>query len=81
MVTFDYRGEELSSLRREADMCTNPCTCLNACVCVRAGWGDSEGSPSEGGMTSDALFVYDWLKQQIGKTKPLYIWGHSLGTG
>uniref|UniRef100_A0A8C7XKT0 Abhydrolase domain containing 12, lysophospholipase n=1 Tax=Oryzias sinensis TaxID=183150 RepID=A0A8C7XKT0_9TELE len=45
------------------------------------GWGDSEGSPSEGGMTSDALFVYDWLKQQIGKTKPLYIWGHSLGTG
>ncbi|KAF6732011.1 Monoacylglycerol lipase ABHD12 [Oryzias melastigma] len=45
------------------------------------GWGDSEGSPSEGVMTSDALFIYDWLKQQIGKTKRLYIWGHSLGTG
>uniref|UniRef100_A0A4W6F0U3 Lysophosphatidylserine lipase ABHD12 n=1 Tax=Lates calcarifer TaxID=8187 RepID=A0A4W6F0U3_LATCA len=44
------------------------------------GWGDSDGSPSEGGMTSDALFIYDWLKQRLDKT-PLYIWGHSLGTG
>ncbi|XP_069033277.1 lysophosphatidylserine lipase ABHD12 [Embiotoca jacksoni] len=45
------------------------------------GWGDSDGSPSEGGMTSDALFVYDWLKRRLDKTLPLYIWGHSLGTG
>uniref|UniRef100_A0A672R0U7 Lysophosphatidylserine lipase ABHD12 n=1 Tax=Sinocyclocheilus grahami TaxID=75366 RepID=A0A672R0U7_SINGR len=44
------------------------------------GWGDSEGSPSEKGMTSDALFLYQWIKQRIGQ-KPLYIWGHSLGTG
>ncbi|AWP14734.1 putative monoacylglycerol lipase ABHD12 [Scophthalmus maximus] len=44
------------------------------------GWGDSDGSPSEGGMTSDALFMYDRLKQRLNKT-PLYIWGHSLGTG
>uniref|UniRef100_A0A672HXU1 Abhydrolase domain containing 12 n=1 Tax=Salarias fasciatus TaxID=181472 RepID=A0A672HXU1_SALFA len=47
----------------------------------RTGWGDSDGSPSEGGMTSDALFIYDWLKQRTHKTLPLYIWGHSLGTG
>ncbi|XP_004575349.3 lysophosphatidylserine lipase ABHD12 [Maylandia zebra] len=45
------------------------------------GWGDSEGSPSESGMTSDALFIYDWLKRRTDKTLPLYIWGHSLGTG
>ncbi|XP_059215826.1 lysophosphatidylserine lipase ABHD12 [Centropristis striata] len=45
------------------------------------GWGDSDGSPSEGGMTSDALFMYDWLKQQLDHKTPLYIWGHSLGTG
>uniref|UniRef100_A0A673H5Z8 Lysophosphatidylserine lipase ABHD12 n=1 Tax=Sinocyclocheilus rhinocerous TaxID=307959 RepID=A0A673H5Z8_9TELE len=38
------------------------------------------GSPSEKGMTSDALFLYQWIKQRIGQ-KPLYIWGHSLGTG
>ncbi|XP_048125214.1 lysophosphatidylserine lipase ABHD12 [Alosa alosa] len=44
------------------------------------GWGDSEGSPSEKGMTSDAHFIYQWVKQRIGR-KPLYIWGHSLGTG
>ncbi|KAK2878883.1 hypothetical protein QQF64_010992 [Cirrhinus molitorella] len=44
------------------------------------GWGDSEGSPSEKGMTSDALFLYQWIKQRIGQD-PLYIWGHSLGTG
>ncbi|XP_061693533.1 lysophosphatidylserine lipase ABHD12 isoform X2 [Syngnathoides biaculeatus] len=30
------------------------------------GWGDSQGSPSEGGMTSDALFVYRWLKERRG---------------
>ncbi|XP_049926522.1 lysophosphatidylserine lipase ABHD12 [Epinephelus moara] len=45
------------------------------------GWGDSDGSPSEGGMTSDALFIYDWLKQRLDNKTPLYIWGHSLGTG
>ncbi|XP_061823435.1 lysophosphatidylserine lipase ABHD12 [Nerophis lumbriciformis] len=44
------------------------------------GWGDSDGYPSESGMTSDALFMYDWLKDRRGK-RPLYIWGHSLGTG
>nr|XP_057915282.1 lysophosphatidylserine lipase ABHD12 [Doryrhamphus excisus] len=44
------------------------------------GWGDSDGSPSEIGMTSDALFMYDWLKERRNK-RPLYIWGHSLGTG
>ncbi|MEQ2168626.1 Monoacylglycerol lipase abhd12 [Goodea atripinnis] len=47
----------------------------------RCRWGDSDGSPSERGMTSDALFIYDWLKQRMEKSLPLYIWGHSLGTG
>ncbi|KAJ3610839.1 hypothetical protein NHX12_022929 [Muraenolepis orangiensis] len=44
------------------------------------GWGDSDGSASESGMTSDSLFVYGWLKDAINK-KSLYVWGHSLGTG
>ncbi|XP_051935739.1 lysophosphatidylserine lipase ABHD12 [Hippocampus zosterae] len=44
------------------------------------GWGDSDGSPSEGGMTADALFVYRWLKERRGQSR-VYIWGHSLGTG
>nr|XP_061794045.1 lysophosphatidylserine lipase ABHD12-like [Nerophis lumbriciformis] len=44
------------------------------------GWADSPGSPSEGGMTSDALFMYEWVKKRRGRG-PLYVWGHSLGTG
>ncbi|KAM9726516.1 lysophosphatidylserine lipase ABHD12-like isoform 2-T2 [Menidia menidia] len=45
------------------------------------GWGDSDGSPSEDGMTSDALFTYDWLRARMDQSLPLHIWGHSLGTG
>ncbi|XP_077351078.1 lysophosphatidylserine lipase ABHD12 [Festucalex cinctus] len=44
------------------------------------GWGDSDGWPSEGGMTADALLVYGWLKERRGP-RQVYIWGHSLGTG
>ncbi|KAJ7419296.1 Monoacylglycerol lipase ABHD12 [Willisornis vidua] len=44
------------------------------------GWGDSIGSPSERGMTYDALHVFDWIKARSGDN-PVYIWGHSLGTG
>ncbi|XP_055495308.1 lysophosphatidylserine lipase ABHD12 isoform X1 [Leucoraja erinacea] len=44
------------------------------------GWGDSEGAPSERGMTTDAIYIYSWLKERCGKNS-IYIWGHSLGTG
>ncbi|XP_053374040.1 lysophosphatidylserine lipase ABHD12-like [Mercenaria mercenaria] len=44
------------------------------------GYGDSSGSPSEDGVVSDALFVYRWIRQHKGNT-PLFLWGHSLGTG
>uniref|UniRef100_A0A3Q1LYL4 Lysophosphatidylserine lipase ABHD12 n=2 Tax=Bos TaxID=9903 RepID=A0A3Q1LYL4_BOVIN len=44
------------------------------------GWGDSVGTPSERGMTYDALHVFDWIKVRSGDN-PVYIWGHSLGTG
>ncbi|XP_075452428.1 lysophosphatidylserine lipase ABHD12 isoform X3 [Ascaphus truei] len=44
------------------------------------GWGDSLGAPSERGMTYDALHVFDWIKARSGDN-PVYIWGHSLGTG
>ncbi|CAJ0920726.1 unnamed protein product [Ranitomeya imitator] len=50
-------------------------------ICVfLLGWGDSVGSPSETGMTYDALHVFDWIKARSGDN-PVYIWGHSLGTG
>ncbi|KAK1905563.1 Lysophosphatidylserine lipase ABHD12 [Dissostichus eleginoides] len=41
----------------------------------------TRSSAPRGLMTSDALFVYDWLKRRLDAKTPLYIWGHSLGTG
>lgn len=85
LVTFDYRGMlgvNFNALSYHSSQ--NPIPSLGVKhhmgLFICAGWGDSEGSPSEKGMTSDALFLYQWIKQRIG-LKPLHIWGHSLGTG
>ncbi|KAL7379792.1 hypothetical protein ABVT39_005951 [Epinephelus coioides] len=43
------------------------------------GFGDSSGEPSEAGVTSDALYLYHWVKKQ--SRGPVYLWGHSLGSG
>ncbi|XP_050358113.1 lysophosphatidylserine lipase ABHD12-like isoform X1 [Nymphalis io] len=49
------------------------------------GYGDStKVTPSEDGVVEDALIVYDWLHTTVDKAPsrpPIYIWGHSLGTG
>ncbi|CAH0718417.1 unnamed protein product, partial [Brenthis ino] len=49
------------------------------------GYGDSTNvTPSEDGVVEDSLIVYDWLQNTIQKSEnkpPLYLWGHSLGTG
>uniref|UniRef100_G3PDN4 AB hydrolase-1 domain-containing protein n=1 Tax=Gasterosteus aculeatus aculeatus TaxID=481459 RepID=G3PDN4_GASAC len=44
------------------------------------GFGDSTGEPSEAGLTSDALFLFNWVKKH-GRGGPVCLWGHSLGTG
>ncbi|KAJ6667061.1 hypothetical protein lerEdw1_019064 [Lerista edwardsae] len=44
------------------------------------GWADSTGTPSEAGLTTDALHVFDWIKARSGNN-PVYIWGRCLGTG
>lgn len=44
------------------------------------GFGDSTGEPSEAGLTSDALYLYHWVKQRSGSSV-VCLWGHSLGTG
>uniref|UniRef100_A0A8C8SH67 Abhydrolase domain containing 12B n=1 Tax=Pelusios castaneus TaxID=367368 RepID=A0A8C8SH67_9SAUR len=44
------------------------------------GYGDSSGYPSETGFTTDALYLYDWVKARSGNSTVL-IWGHSLGSG
>lgn len=45
-----------------------------------AGFGDSTGEPTEAGLTTDALYVYKWVKARCGDSL-IVIWGHSLGTG
>ncbi|MED6276522.1 hypothetical protein CHARACLAT_003847 [Characodon lateralis] len=44
------------------------------------GFGDSTGEPTESGLTTDALYVYNWVKARSGDSL-VVIWGHSLGTG
>ncbi|KAI4568544.1 hypothetical protein MJT46_019658, partial [Ovis ammon polii x Ovis aries] len=44
------------------------------------GFGDSTGTPTEDGLTADAVYVYEWTKARSGTT-PVCLWGHSLGTG
>ncbi|XP_071354516.1 lysophosphatidylserine lipase ABHD12-like [Trachinotus anak] len=44
------------------------------------GFGDSSGEPSEAGLTSDALYLYQWVKKQ-SRGSLVCLWGHSLGSG
>ncbi|XP_068424325.1 monoacylglycerol lipase ABHD12-like [Clinocottus analis] len=44
------------------------------------GFGDSTGEPTEAGLTTDALYLYNWVKARCGNSRVI-IWGHSLGTG
>ncbi|KAJ7356075.1 Protein abhd12b [Desmophyllum pertusum] len=44
------------------------------------GYGDSEGKPSENGLIQDGMSAWRWVRSQSPEA-PLYIWGHSLGSG
>lgn len=44
-----------------------------------AGYGRSEGSPSETGVVEDALAAYDWLIDDGVEPQRLYLFGESLG--
>ncbi|XP_034231132.1 lysophosphatidylserine lipase ABHD12 isoform X2 [Thrips palmi] len=44
-------------------------------------YGDSSPvEPSEDGLVADGMFMYKWLQKRVGNS-PLFVWGHSLGTG
>lgn len=45
-----------------------------------AGYGDSEGSPTEGGIVNDTRVVYDYVRMH-SKDNAVVVWGHSMGTG
>jgi len=45
------------------------------------GYGDSEGSPSEGALSADALALYDWAARLQGaEARRIYVFGRSLGS-
>ncbi|KAM9345444.1 lysophosphatidylserine lipase ABHD12-like [Symphorus nematophorus] len=44
------------------------------------GFGDSSGEPTEDGLTTDALYLFKWVKARCGDSLVVF-WGHSLGTG
>ncbi|KAM3862993.1 lysophosphatidylserine lipase ABHD12-like [Diretmus argenteus] len=52
----------------------------HALVMDYRGFGDSTGEPTEAGLTTDALYLYHWVKARSG-TSLVVVWGHSLGTG
>lgn len=45
------------------------------------GFGDSTGFPSEAGVKQDAMFIWNWVQSVSKGRLPVYIWGHSLGSG
>ncbi|XP_071799213.1 lysophosphatidylserine lipase ABHD12-like isoform X1 [Asterias amurensis] len=44
------------------------------------GFGDSSGWPSAEGVVGDAESAYRWAKER-SKHAPIYVWGHSMGSG
>ncbi|KAI4886236.1 hypothetical protein NFI96_023521, partial [Prochilodus magdalenae] len=52
----------------------------HAVVMDYRGFGDSTGEPTESGLTADALYLYNWVRER-SKDSLLVIWGQSLGTG
>ncbi|XP_051507971.1 lysophosphatidylserine lipase ABHD12-like isoform X8 [Myxocyprinus asiaticus] len=44
------------------------------------GFGDSTSEPTELGLTTDTIYLYNWVKARSGNSL-VCVWGHSLGSG
>ena len=65
----------------QASVCvSNVCPDHYNSVDIWIGFGDSSGEPTEAGLTTDALYLYQWVKARSGSSLVI-MWGHSLGTG
>ncbi|XP_058241944.1 monoacylglycerol lipase ABHD12-like isoform X3 [Hemibagrus wyckioides] len=51
----------------------------HAVVMDYRGFGDSTGEPTQPGLITDALYLYQWVRAR-SKDSPVILWGHSLGT-
>jgi len=49
----------------------------------RFGKSTSMVAPSESGLVTDSLCIYEWVRDILGENSqvPIFFWGHSLGTG
>ncbi|KAL0859812.1 hypothetical protein ABMA27_010156 [Loxostege sticticalis] len=46
------------------------------------GFADSTNvTPIKIGMVEDSLAVYAWIRGLVGARKPVFVWGHSIGSG
>ncbi|KAL0810339.1 hypothetical protein ABMA28_010491 [Loxostege sticticalis] len=46
------------------------------------GFGDSTNlTPSKIGFVEDSLIIYSWIRSIVGNERPVFIWGHSVGSG
>lgn len=46
------------------------------------GYGDSDPADlSELGVVTDSKYVVQWLINKVNNSAPIFVWGHSLGTG
>lgn len=49
---------------------------------INIGYGDSEEAElSESGVVTDSKYILEWLLKLVNNTAPVFVWGHSLGTG
>ncbi|KAI0629835.1 alpha/beta-hydrolase [Trametes polyzona] len=55
--------------------------CTNVLAIDYRGFGDSDGIPSDPGLTEDAKTAWRWVLEQGAKPEDVMLVGHSLGTG
>lgn len=49
---------------------------------VNLGYGDSDAVElSEEGVVMDSKYVLEWVLKKVNGSAPVFVWGHSLGTG
>lgn len=76
--TLETRANPLATSK--AHTLSGPPFCASVVSFDYRGFGDSSGTPSEGGLVDDALRVWKWIRTRRPAAVGI-IYGHSLGTG
>lgn len=77
VIVFDYRSESWTIYIHDQYFLV-----FEKNVLLIAGYGDSDDVElSEMGVVDDSKFVLEWLMKTVNNSAPIFVWGHSLGTG